>query len=68
MAIAMADTLTYLAWYAFKLSFGLVSLASVWATAVLKNGVLWARDTDEEKQELAAGMCYATAIVVFIVC
>jgi len=52
----MADTLIYLAWYAFKLGFGLVSLAGVWATAVLKNGVLWARNTDEEKQELAAGM------------
>jgi len=48
--------LANLAWYTFKLSFGLFSLASVWVTAVIKNGVLWTRDTVEEKQELAAGM------------
>jgi hypothetical protein len=43
-----------LAWFGFKLSFGLTSLATVWATAVLKNGVLWAKDTEDEKRELAA--------------
>jgi hypothetical protein len=49
-------TLTGLAWSGFKLTFGLVSLATAWSTAVVKNGALWARDTDEEKRELAAGM------------
>jgi hypothetical protein len=43
-----------IAWLGFKLSFGLASLASVWVTAVLKNGVLWARDTAEEEHEFAA--------------
>lgn len=43
-----------LAWFGFKLGFGLTSLASVWASAVLKDGVLWAKDTNEEKQELVA--------------
>lgn len=46
--------ITDVAWFGFKLGFGLTSLASVWTTAVLKNGVLWAKDTEEEKQELAA--------------
>jgi hypothetical protein len=41
------------AWYAFRLAFGLTSLAGVWATAVLKDGALWAVDTEEEKKELA---------------
>ncbi|EAT80810.1 hypothetical protein HBH56_162070 [Parastagonospora nodorum] len=45
---------TDLAWFGFKLGFGLVSLATVWATAVLKNGALWADDTSEERKELAA--------------
>jgi hypothetical protein len=40
------------AWYAFRLAFGLTSLAGVWATAVLKDGALWAKDTEEEKNEL----------------
>jgi hypothetical protein len=48
-------TLAGLAWSGFKLTFGLVSLATAWSTAVVKNGVLWARDSDEEKRELAAG-------------
>lgn len=52
----MAGKLTDAAIYGFKLSFGLFSLASVWGTAVIKNGALWARDSAEEKQELAAGM------------
>lgn len=43
-----------LAWCGFKLGFGLTSLASVWASAALKDGTLWANDTKEEKQELAA--------------
>jgi hypothetical protein len=46
--------ITKIAWLGFKLGFGLTSLASVWATAVLKNGALWAKDTEGEKQELAA--------------
>jgi pimeloyl-ACP methyl ester carboxylesterase len=45
--------LSDLAWFGFKTVFGLTSLATVWVTAVLKNGVLWAKDTDEEKHELA---------------
>jgi hypothetical protein len=51
----MAGILADIAWAGFKLTFGLTSLASVWATAVLKNGALWASDTQEEKRELAAG-------------
>lgn len=50
----MTRIVTDLAWFGFKLGFGLTSLATVWATAVLKNGVLWAKDTDDEKRELAA--------------
>jgi hypothetical protein len=46
--------ITKIVWFGFKLGFGLTSLASVWATAVLKNGALWAKDTEEEKRELAA--------------
>lgn len=42
-----------IAWLTFKLGFGFVSLATVWATAVLKDGVLWAKDTEEEKKQLA---------------
>jgi hypothetical protein len=49
----VAGVLTDVAWFGFKLGFGLISLASVWATAVLKNGVLGAKDTEEEKRELA---------------
>lgn len=49
-------TLAGLAWSGFKLTFGLVSLAGAWSSAVIKNGALWARDTDEEKRELTAGM------------
>ncbi|KAF2824700.1 alpha/beta-hydrolase [Ophiobolus disseminans] len=41
------------AWFSFKLTFGLASLATVWTTAILKNGALWATDTEEEKRELA---------------
>ena len=44
-----------LAWYVFKLSFGLFSLATTWATVAWKNGVFQPKDTDEEKQELEAG-------------
>lgn len=42
-------------WFVFKFTFGLFSLATVWTTAVLKNSVLGASDTEEEKQELALG-------------
>lgn len=45
--------LTTVTWYALTLSIGLISLASVWITAVLNDGILWANDTDEEKKELA---------------
>ena len=51
----VASKLTSLAWVGFKLSFGLFSLAAVWSSAVIKSGALWARDTKEHKQELAAG-------------
>ncbi|EDU39509.1 MhpC hydrolase or acyltransferase alpha beta hydrolase superfamily [Pyrenophora tritici-repentis] len=43
-----------LAWSGFKLAFGLVSLFGAWIMAVIKNGALWAKDTEEEKKELAA--------------
>ncbi|KAF2628049.1 alpha/beta-hydrolase [Macroventuria anomochaeta] len=45
---------TGFAWYIFKLSFGLFSLATTWATVAWKNGVFQPKDTDEEKQELEA--------------
>ncbi|KAF9690933.1 hypothetical protein EKO04_010959 [Ascochyta lentis] len=44
--------LTSLAWYVFKLSFGLFSLATTWATVAWKNGIFQPKDTEEEKQEL----------------
>lgn len=44
-----------MAWFSFKLGFGLFSLAVTWVTIVLKNGVFQPKDTDEEKEELAAG-------------
>jgi hypothetical protein len=50
----VTSLVTDLAWFGFKLGFGLTSLATVWINAVLKNGVLWAKDTEEEKRELAA--------------
>ncbi|KAI4629425.1 uncharacterized protein J4E87_003689 [Alternaria ethzedia] len=50
----MADKLGSLAWSGFKLGFGLFSLAGVWTMAVMKNGALWAKDSDEEKRALAA--------------
>ncbi|KAG9190875.1 hypothetical protein G6011_08963 [Alternaria panax] len=50
----MRDKLEDLAWTGFKLTFGLVSLAGAWTMAVVKNGALWAKDTEEEKRELAA--------------
>ncbi|KAL5116867.1 hypothetical protein ACEQ8H_005219 [Pleosporales sp. CAS-2024a] len=42
-----------MAWTGFKVSFGLTSLAAVWVNAGLKNGALWAKDTEAEKKELA---------------
>ncbi|USP78465.1 catalytic hydrolase [Curvularia clavata] len=50
----MTGPLGNLAWSGFKLTFGLVSLAQVYTIAVVKNGVLWARDSAAEKRELAA--------------
>lgn len=40
----------------FIFNYGLLSLASVWLAAVIRDGALWAHDTKEEKSELAAGM------------
>ncbi|RAR08743.1 catalytic hydrolase [Stemphylium lycopersici] len=50
----MSEQLGSLAWGGFKLTFGLVSLAGAWTLAVVKNGALWAKDSEEEKRELAA--------------
>lgn len=50
----MSGFLGDLAWAGFKLTFGLSSLATVWARAVLKNGAPWASDTDEDKRELVS--------------
>lgn len=50
----MSGKLGNLAWSGFKLGFGLFSLAGVWTSAVVHNGALWARDSEEEKRELAA--------------
>ncbi|CAO2653219.1 Nn.00g026300.m01.CDS01 [Neocucurbitaria sp. VM-36] len=50
----MAGVLADLGWYTFRLSFGLFSLASIWTSAVIKNGALWTKDSEKEKQELAA--------------
>lgn len=47
--------LASLAWFAFKLGFGLFSLAFTWITIAWKNGVFQPKDTDEEKNELEAG-------------
>jgi hypothetical protein len=48
------EALGDLAWKGFKLTFGLVCLAGAYTLAVVKNGALWAKDTEEEKKELAA--------------
>lgn len=50
-----SSRLTSLAWFVFKLSFGLFSLATTWATVAWKNGVFQPKDTDEEKEELEKG-------------
>jgi hypothetical protein len=50
----MSEQLGNLAWSGFKLTFGLASLAQVYAVAVFKNGALWAKDSAAEKRELAA--------------
>lgn len=50
----MTDTIADFAWYGFKLGFGLFSLASVWGNAAVNYGAVWARDSEEEKRELAA--------------
>lgn len=54
--------LTDIVWFVFKLSFGLSSLATVWATAVLKNGVLWAYDSEDEKKEWATGKLHMSRV------
>lgn len=48
-------TLAGFAWSIFKLGFGLLSLATTWATVAWTNGVFQPSDTDEEKQELEKG-------------
>ncbi|KAH7082269.1 Alpha/Beta hydrolase protein [Paraphoma chrysanthemicola] len=50
----MKKLLAALATTGFKLGFGFFSLATVWATAVIKDGALFAEDTEEEKKELDA--------------
>ncbi|KAH6633572.1 Alpha/Beta hydrolase protein [Boeremia exigua] len=49
-----SSKLASLAWFVFKLGFGLFSLASTWIAVALKNGVFQPQDTEEEKLELAA--------------
>ncbi|KAL6704097.1 hypothetical protein ACN47E_008760 [Coniothyrium glycines] len=48
------SSLASTAWYIFRLGFGLFSLLGLWLSVAVKNGELRARDTEEEKQELAA--------------
>lgn len=50
------NKLASLAWFLFKLGFGLFSLGFTWVTVAWKNGVVQPQDTDEEKKELEAGM------------
>lgn len=50
----MIEVLGKIAWKGFMLAFGLTSLLGVYATAVIQNGALWAQDTKQEKEELAA--------------
>lgn len=49
----MNELLGKIAWKGFMLAFGFTSLVGVYTTAVLQNGALWARDTKQEKNELA---------------
>jgi apolipoprotein N-acyltransferase len=51
-----SSKLASLAWFVFKLGFGLFSLTFTWVTVAWKNGVFQPKDTDEEKKELEAGM------------
>ncbi|KAH8722485.1 Alpha/Beta hydrolase protein [Phaeosphaeriaceae sp. PMI808] len=53
LRVSIANFLANVVWVSFKLGFGLLSLASTWTTAVLKNGALWAKDTEAEKRELS---------------
>ncbi|KAF2125806.1 alpha/beta-hydrolase [Dothidotthia symphoricarpi CBS 119687] len=41
-----------LAWWVFKTSFGLISLASIWVRASMHSGPPWAKDTEQEKKAL----------------
>ncbi|KAJ4337993.1 hypothetical protein N0V87_004341 [Didymella glomerata] len=47
-----SSRLASLAWFVFKLGFGLFSLGFTWVTVAWKNGVFQPADTDEEKKEL----------------
>ncbi|KAF2029271.1 alpha/beta-hydrolase [Setomelanomma holmii] len=49
----MTSFLTSIATAGFKLGFGLTSLATVWLTAVTKDGALFAKDSEEQREELA---------------
>lgn len=62
----MAGVLADIGWYGFKLGFGLFSLASIWSSAVIQNGALWARDSEKERQELAAGKIRIPSLVLYM--
>jgi hypothetical protein len=53
----MISSLATMAAAGFKLGFGLTSLVTVWTTAVLRDGALFAKDTEQAKDELASGTC-----------
>ncbi len=55
LSAAATNKLTNIALSSLKLTFGLSSLAAVWINAVIIDGALWAWDSAEYKQELAAG-------------
>jgi hypothetical protein len=55
-----SSRLASLAWFVFKLGFGLFSLGFTWVTVAWKNGVFQPVDTDEEKKELQTGTLSAS--------
>jgi hypothetical protein len=55
-----SSKLASLAWFTFKLGFGLFCLAFTWVTIAWKNGVFQPKDTDEEKKELETGILSLT--------
>lgn len=54
-----SSRLATLAWFVFKLGFGLFSLGFTWVTVAWANGVFQPADTDEEKKELQIGTPFA---------